>query len=122
MRANSYENVPVAQGIEQLPSKQWVAGSNPARDATDTKSWVALPKWVLYDTLLSDLLSLPCHPAFLGDFLLAKKVEGRSPALLMLETCLSKTEKGYADWCFPVSRGPVLYLRPSLISGFHAIW
>ena len=26
-------SVPVAQGIEQLPSKQRVAGSNPARDA-----------------------------------------------------------------------------------------
>ncbi len=25
--------VPVAQWIEQLPSKQWAAGSNPARDA-----------------------------------------------------------------------------------------
>ena len=25
--------VPVAQWIEQLPSKQWVVGSNPSRDA-----------------------------------------------------------------------------------------
>ncbi len=37
---------------------------------------------MLYDTLLSDLPSLPRHPAFLGEFLLAKKVEGRSPRTL----------------------------------------
>ncbi len=27
--------VPVAQWIEQLPSKQWAGGSNPSRDARD---------------------------------------------------------------------------------------
>lgn len=37
---------------------------------------------MLYDTLLADLPSLPRHPAFLGEFLLAKKVEGRSPRTL----------------------------------------
>ena len=33
----SFPTVPVAQGTEQLPSKQRVAGSNPAWDATTSK-------------------------------------------------------------------------------------
>ena len=32
-RYNSTPYAPLAQGIEQLPSKQWVAGSNPAGGA-----------------------------------------------------------------------------------------
>ena len=35
MTKNRCKRVPVAQWIEQLPSKQWVVGSNPSRDATD---------------------------------------------------------------------------------------
>ena len=39
--ANTF-HVPVAQGIERLPSKQRVAGSNPAWDATTATNWLNL--------------------------------------------------------------------------------
>jgi len=37
---------------------------------------------VVYDKLLSQVADLPRQPALLGHFLLAKKVEGRSPRTL----------------------------------------
>lgn len=35
-----YADAPVAQGIEQLPSKQWVAGSNPAGCTSRNLHWL----------------------------------------------------------------------------------
>ena len=37
MSQGRHEDVPVAQWIEQLPSKQWVVRSSRTRDATDSK-------------------------------------------------------------------------------------
>ena len=42
------ELVPVAQWIEQLPSKQWAVGSNPTRDSTklsDKLPWLKCQSW-----------------------------------------------------------------------------